>query len=550
MSNSAEPIVFSCPRCGAAIAMQGNQGTCAYCGTPVERPNSINSVGGSVNSWSLNINTGYPRAGTPRPRVRFPLMLALFLAGLIGFGGFLAGRASTVATNAPALLKQLPSLPANLPADIATVVSVASNERAWVNELVAVLPRDGQGGDLLAYMYHSDSSRYTLALIDGSSHAARWQSPLLSKDAYQGAVALGDDQVFFTDNDQLVALRRRDGSVAWQAALAVEPRNSCDGCLRLVGKQVAVLEKDGTVQVFSAQSGQPAWTQRLANQPNQLNVAGSRIVTITESDDHKRTAIDFLDPASGKSTLQLAPTCPRAHDTFDDERPDASSSMLFNADGSSMYLIFGFFARCAQSWDLNGGTLRWQTPLKDNQFGANWLYDQPLQTDGAIYTSDGSAIWALDTASGQARVLAADKDYTLTPLMARDDVLIARAAPTWDSQRQEIWGIDTKSGERRWQQKLKAHDMRHGSSSGDWEARLTPNGLLVAQVLRDDAQLQIDMFDPRTGKSLGQQQHALADMHMPSLRASLWGDDTAWLMIDSTVFAIDMKSGQIAYRMS
>ena len=92
--------------------------------------------------------------------------------------------------------------------------------------------------------------------------------------------------------------------------------------------------------------------------------------------------------------------------------------------------------------------------------------------------------------------------------------------------------------------------MRHGSSSGDWEARLTPNGLLVAQVLRDDAQLQIDMFDPRTGKSLGQQQHALADMHMPSLRASLWGDDTAWLMIDSTVFAIDMKSGQIAYRMS
>src|SRR5436305_12876105 len=39
MSNN-EAVVFYCPSCGASIAMQGDQGICAFCGTAIERPKS------------------------------------------------------------------------------------------------------------------------------------------------------------------------------------------------------------------------------------------------------------------------------------------------------------------------------------------------------------------------------------------------------------------------------------------------------------------------------------------------------------------------------
>jgi predicted RNA-binding Zn-ribbon protein involved in translation (DUF1610 family) len=37
MSNN-QAVVFYCPSCGASIAMQGDQGICAFCGTAIERP--------------------------------------------------------------------------------------------------------------------------------------------------------------------------------------------------------------------------------------------------------------------------------------------------------------------------------------------------------------------------------------------------------------------------------------------------------------------------------------------------------------------------------
>jgi len=42
MSNN-EAVVFYCPSCGASIAMHGDQGICAFCGTAIERPKSARS---------------------------------------------------------------------------------------------------------------------------------------------------------------------------------------------------------------------------------------------------------------------------------------------------------------------------------------------------------------------------------------------------------------------------------------------------------------------------------------------------------------------------
>lgn len=544
MSNDAFSTVFSCPRCSAAIAMQGERGICSYCGTPIERPGSL-----PTNPFSSTVNVSpnvYPRARVAR-RGWHPLLLFLLALLMVG-GGFLAGRASVRAPLGPIVV--LPTRGPG-PGTIAAtaIASIGVSDNGSLSELVATLPRDGAGADILAYMYHPDSSRYSLALIDGGSHAARWHSPLLSKDAYQGEFALGDDLVFLTDKTQLLALRRRDGTLAWQASLAVEPNSGCATCLRMLGKQVAVLEKDSTIEVFDGQSGQPAWHQRMPGGAYHLTAAGDRIIMFVE-EAKQPTQLQFLDPATGKPSLQLQPECPSAHPGFDKERPNENTTtMLFNADSTRMYMMFGFFARCVQGWDLTNGKLLWQTALTDQQLTGSWDPNQPVFDDTTIYTSNYGQVWALNTSDGTVRELINDKEYSLKPIVQRDGTLIVLAAPTWDSQRQELWGLDVQSGARRWQQKLQAHQLRSGGSSGDWEERLTPQGLLVAQVLRDESQLIVATLDVSTGESISRQQHDLTDLHMPSLRASLWADDIGWLMLDNQVVAIDLKTGAISYRL-
>ena len=549
MSNYTPPTVFSCPRCSASIALQGDQGICSYCGTAVERPGANSGTSSPASSsFSVNVSaSAYPRARVAR-RGWHPL-LALFLALLTAAGGFLAGRASV---NAP--LGPIVVLPTGVPAPgslAATVIaSVSASDQGSLSELLATLPRDGAGADLLALLYHSESSRYTLALIDGGSHQARWQSPLLSKEAYQGAFAIGDDFVFLSDKTDLMALRRRDGSVAWKVTLAVEPNSGCAGCVRAIGQQVAVLEKDSTVEVFEAQSGKPAWSTRLKARPDGLTVAGDRLVVVEEGEGKAPTFMKFLDPATGSVALQIEPTCPAAHPGFEAERPDASSPVIFSDDGTRMLILFGFFARCAQSWDLTSGSKQWQTLPEDGQLAVSWDYGAPVTDEARLYTGSASQIWSLGLADGAVRTLAEDKEYTIKPVAVRDGTLLVAAAPNWDTQRQELWGIDTQTGKRLWQQKLQAHELRRGSSSGDWDVQLTPQGVLVAQVMRDESQLVVDTFDLKSGQSLLHKQHSLSDLHMPSLRATLWADDTGWLMLDTKVFAVDLKSGELSYQLN
>lgn len=536
MADYTAPTVLNCPRCGAAIAMQGEQGTCSYCGTPIEIPRR--PLGGQ----------GRPREVSSTRIVRrgVPLVLVLLVAALAAGGGFLAGRQQrttgpivVLPTRAAAADPELDPPSAPGPLELGGSLSIS--------ELVQALPRDGKGGDLLGYLYHSDSSRYSVALIDGGTQQLRWQSQPLSKNAHQGLVAVGFDRIFVTDGDQLLAFARRDGALAWQATLGVDPSPGCDKCLAVVGDYVAVLEKDGSVQVFQAGSGALAWQMRLDDRPDKLHVVGDRLAILVKADQKQRTVLRLLDPASGRAAAEIAPTCPPAHANFDEERLGSDSPLLFSPDGKRLTTMFGFFAKCAQAWDLASGSKLWETALDDEVVPSWWYRSGILETEAAIYFVNGNQVSALASADGALRSFAVDKDYTLTPLALHNGTLIVQAAPTWDSQRQEIWGLDPQRGERRWQVKLEAHDLREPDSSGDWEWRLMPDGLVVVQVLRDEARLIVERLDPASGKSTLRQGHALSGMTMPSLRTSLWADDTAWLQIDHRTFAIDLASGTIEY---
>ena len=522
--------------------MQGDQGTCAFCGTAIERPTKAQPQRPAgppeprPSLWSSSSVTivRAERAAPKRGSSCLGTLIMLFILAAVGVAVGIAvtgGRVITAISNGPvsipAVLKQIKLGP--------------------ITEMAAVLPRDGKGGDLVVYVYGVGDSRYSVALIDGASQAPRWQSQPLSKEAYQGLLVAGQDMVYLTDQDQLLALRLSDGTPAWQAALAVEPQTGCEECLRLAGGHVVVLEKNNGLQAFDAQTGKLAWSTRLAENTRRLPVVGERLVTTQPSEDKDGTIIAFLDPATGKPALQLDPHCPE-HNIFSEfERPRYDTPLLFSADGQTMYTMYGFFAQCAQAFDLASGQPRWERTIEDGLVPPSWYNNTALLTDKALYVNQNQMIWALDTADGSVRILIEEQEYNLRPLALRDDTLIVMAAPTWDSRRQALWGLDTATGERRWQQPLQAHELRQGSSSGDWDWQLTSKGFVLVQVLRDEARLIVETLDPRTGTSSAKQETELADLHMPSMYQPMWTEDTVYLKLDSHIYAVDLATGKTVF---
>lgn len=551
MPNNQQAVAFYCPSCGASVAMQGDQGTCAFCGTAIERPKKTQPQRPAPQpaAWSaasvtvVRADRAAPKRGSSclGTLIMVVVLAAVGIAVAIGVGG---GRLLGMLSNSPV------NLPVNLPANLPNIPAVIDKIKLGpITEMAAVLPRDGKGGDLVVYVYGVDDSRYSVALIDGTTQAPRWQSQPLSKEAYQGLLVAGEDLVYLTDQDRLLALRLSDGTPAWQTALAVEPQSGCEECLRLVGGHVVVLEKNSGLQAFDAQTGKLAWSTRLADNTRQLPVAGDRLVVTQPSQDKDGTTVAFLDPATGKPALELDPHCPERNTFSEFERPRNDTPLLFSQDGQTMYAMYGFFAQCAQAFDLTTGQPRWEHTLKDGLLPPSWYNNTALLTEKWLFVNQNQMIWALDTADGSVRTLIEDKEYNLRPLALRDDTLIVLAAPTWDSQRQVLWGIDTASGERRWQQPLQAKSLRQGSSSGDWDWQLTPKGLTVVQVLRDEARLIVETLDPRTGASSAKQETELADLHMPSLYQPRWTEDVVYLKLDSQIYAVDLATGKTAFQL-
>jgi outer membrane protein assembly factor BamB len=525
--------------------MHGDQGLCAFCGTAIERPKTAQSphpARAPQAAPAVVAGPTIPRAAFAKPKRGNSCLGALIMLITLAAIGCGVGQAVTAGQLFSGVADALNGA-GGLPAALSRI------KLGPITELVTVLPRDGKGGDLLVYAYGISDSRYTVALIDGATQAARWQSQPLSKEAYQGRLVTGHNMVYLTDQERLIALRMSDGTQAWQSSLDVEPQTGCAECLRLIGNHLIVLEKNGGLQAFDAQTGKPAWSMRLTDQPRQLPVVSDRLVTTQPSEDKDGTIISFLDPATGKAALKLDPHCTKPNQFAELERPASDTPFMFSADGKTMYTVYGFFSKCAQAFDLTSGKPRWEVPIDDKLVPSSWYNTTTLLTEQELFFTKDDKILALDTANGDVHTLIENKDYRLRPLALHDSTLIVLAAPTWDSRRQALWGVDAASGERHWQEPLQAHELRQGSSSGDWDWQLTPSGLQVIQVLRDQAHLLVETLNPRTGDSASKQEIALTDLHSPSLYRALWTEDTAWLKLDSKVYAIDLATGKTVYQL-
>ncbi len=537
MPNAGDVSATYCPSCGASIEMDGDRGTCTYCGTTVERPHAAGRR--PVPPVVMRSSVTSPRGSC------IGTLIAVFVVAIVAAVAvlvFLSGRPAG----------QIGGLVGSVMPVTAGPVVVSPTDGplrpGMISDLVAALPQDGPGYDLLVYLDNPDDDTYSLGMIDGGSQSLRWQSQPLSKEVAQGRLIPGPALVYLTDQSRLLALRLSDGTVAWQTSLVAEPAIGCDECVRLLNDRVIVLQKDGSLQAFDAKSGQLTWSTRLADTPRRLPLAGGRLVTLQRTEGNRSTIISFLDPADGKTVQQIEPVCPRDFPS-DGERPDPFSPLLFSPDGTAMYTLYGTFSTCAHRWELPDGKQSWLTAVERDTLPTRGHDDPLLLADTALYGSSDGILWALNTADGTYGNLLEDKEFQFVPLVTRDDTLIVLTWPTWDTERQSLWGLDRATGARRWQYALQASDPWFLETLGDWDFRLTEKGLVVIQVPEDQQQIVVETLDPLTGVSSGQLVTALEGPGSHVLWNLFWSDDTAWMEIGSEIYGLDLATGTPSYRL-
>jgi outer membrane protein assembly factor BamB len=117
---------------------------------------------------------------------------------------------------------------------------------------------------------------------------------------------------------------------------------------------------------------------------------------------------------------------------------------------------------CVAAYDVTTGKQLWQHPQSppDGELVPFTWTGEHQSRDGAfLWTTDPSVkatsfheLWTIDPATGNPTRLAHETTYDLDPKGVVGGVAIVEAAPTYDSQKPEIWGIDLKTGQRLWQQ--------------------------------------------------------------------------------------------------
>ncbi|HET9222872.1 MAG TPA: hypothetical protein VFO07_10230, partial [Roseiflexaceae bacterium] len=184
MPSAGDTRAIYCPSCGASVEMTGNTGSCMYCGTTVERQQS---TGDNPRFTVTQTNLGSPPASSystfnqPAPPRRNPALVILgiilslacvVIGAAVALLVFLSGRPGPVSPpivepRVTAVAEQEIVEGAPSPAPVQVPLAGDIN----INEMIAGLPRDGVGEDMLAYVNNSGDQGLSVVMIDGGSLA-------------------------------------------------------------------------------------------------------------------------------------------------------------------------------------------------------------------------------------------------------------------------------------------------------------------------------------------------------------------------------------------
>jgi outer membrane protein assembly factor BamB len=419
-------------------------------------------------------------------------------------------------------------------------------ENRHVNGAVLPIPASGnaQASNLLITNWdpreETETVYVTYVAKDGNARKVLWEKEIAEYDGWYRPRAIFDERrIYYLAGERLLAFDQTDGSIAWEASLSDLVSTSCEHCIQKANDRIVILTTDYVLQGIDASSGELAWSVRLNNSSTAregFSVVGGQIVLSDQTESQGSTqAVHIFDPHSGSLVRTVSPTCPET-----DYRP-WFTEMFIDRSSSNGRVIFLY--KCisdpfVQSWDLASGEMVWQQPLPED---TDTSVDSFLLGHDTLYVNVYHGRLKISLATGQTENLPEpDPDYEFILLEEHEDILIGKARRTRGSTRHELWGLKGVA-ERIWSYEL-GTDTLFGVDSGsaDWTYRLTPDGIVVIQILDDpEPHISVVLLNPQNGQVIQQNEMSLKSA---SLQGVAWDSDTAYMTLWGDVYAVDLAT--------
>ncbi len=548
MTSTPEPLrTLNCPTCGAPLDVDVSEPTilCKYCSAVIENPQyyppepapavPVIQIHTSTTSYPTEIHLPETLTYKPQPK-KSSIGCAISLVVLVTIA--IAGVA---------------------------IYFLASGGAPGINILpihvyAPSVQVDNEGApSIIAASYNPVNEKYGITRVDVKTKKVLWSS--MEQEGSMGAddIVAGDTYAYVLIENRLVALQLADGKPAWEASLSDRTSGACDGgCLLVQKGKVLVLTTDNSLGAYDAVTGHQDWEKRFDLTNNRLTAIPQGIVVYYRAD---KDVLAVLDPATGKETTHLEPTC-ESTDGMEDSL-DSDSRLVFetSGEGTKVYTFFGLFNACIQRWDLTSGKMDWQSLEQDTNLQDS--YDTPtLMADGKIVFTQDDALRTVDTATGQEfQTLDNQDDYRLVPYAVAGQRLIVRARRTRGTTSYELWGYDLSSGKNIWKRPLPKSEPLDppdefisliDEDESAWAFRQTPDGFWLLTFQSVPNQITVAQINPDTGELSGQKMLPLnmdsdTDFYSAPNRIAT-SDQLSWFTVEQELYVIDPKTGSYVYR--
>lgn len=405
------------------------------------------------------------------------------------------------------------------------------------------------------YPTSGSDAEVRLVAVDTTTRKLLWQTAPLDKQLYDTPILVNQDFVFIVNNQILMAIKRMDGTVGWQATLADKISfNLCKNCAQLVGTRLATLSDDGTLEVFDAATGRSLWQVKSnESSPRGLYLLGQRLAFMDRNANNQGVLRAF-DPDTGTETT-AQPGCKGSEPSPD--YADWTTPLFVSPNGQDFYLVFGSFAQCAQRWDAKSLKMVWSTPLPQG-FSPSLDGLLPTFSSDTLYLANDSAVLALAQDGGAAHIAVTNPDYRFQVMSTHGDDVIVQATNQHGTTQYQIWAVNGASGQAHWKFDLREdHPFEPGGIIDEnvpqWLAQPAADGLRVVRFKsasdKSNYAILTDVLNWDTGQSAGQKSTPLSidTIILQAPDWMIWKNDTLWMATNNLLMAFDAAQNKIVY---
>ncbi len=385
----------------------------------------------------------------------------------------------------------------------------------------------------------------------------RWEHNLGGNiTGYTDVTTLADEtRVYVIVGQTAQALNLSDGAVEWETSLSDEIEATCRECAALAKERLVVLTSDLVLQGVDINSGQVAWSYEMnASSGWQIKPVildeGDKVALVDQInfDAAALGALQLFDAGDGELLQSIVP---HAGIPF-----RASSPLFIDKKSKTAYFTFSSgITNCIQGWDIEKGRMLWETVLPEEiSKSPSFFDDSGLLADGILYHGSGGLakkgkLVTIDLSNGAINLLHEYPKYAITPFLKGDGALLVRASRTKGSKQDELWGVDTSSGEVLWQYELQADKlMGWGSNnfaSGTWTLVAVEGGVAVIQIVSDGDldYVVIKVLNLEDGAITANTRTLIDDKHWMGTASTR---DRVYLSIRN-LYSVDLETGDVEW---